>query len=108
MTAFIDGFHVSPTTDCGPDSEWARRRQAAQLRKGEILRAYESLRDNELVAGPVLELHSPVDDRRYCGGCDQGCSCEAAEWPCSTVKLILEQTGVDITDIDLIRWAGDL
>jgi len=38
---------------------------------------------------PVAKHHSPtMPDMRYCAGCDMGCSCEAAFWPCSTARLI--------------------
>lgn len=105
---FVDGLHAAPTTDYGPGSEWAKRRQAAQLRKGEILAAYARIVATEGIAGLVLEQHAPTSDRRYCTGCDMGCSCEAADWPCSTVRLILQHDGVDLTDIDLIHWEGEL
>lgn len=88
---------------------WTERRQAAQLRKGEILAALERVAGEDSWAAAVLGHHSPTDDsRRYCGGCDMGCSCEAASWPCSTVVLALTHYGIDTTDIDLIDWEGEL
>lgn len=87
---------------------WTERRQAAQLRKGEILAALERVAGEDSWAAAVLGHHSPDEDRRYCGGCDMGCSCEAASWPCSTVRLLLQMHAIDITDIDLIRWEGEL
>lgn len=61
----------------------------------------------EPVSYAVLELHKPdVSDfwhTVYCLGCDMGCGCEAARWPCSTVRLIAE-----IYDIDIPReWEVD-
>lgn len=101
---FLDGFRINP--------EWnrwyAERRQVAQLRKGELLAAIARISDEDIHLAPFLEHHAPDEDRRYCGGCDMGCNCEAASWPCSTVRLVLEQAGVDTTDMDLIRWKGDL
>ena len=101
---FPGEFRINPERN----RMWGERRQAAQLRKGEILAAIESMQEYETVAGPVLRHHSPDEDRRYCEGCDLGCSCEAASWPCSTVELIRELAGVDTTDIGLIDWKGEL
>lgn len=99
----------APVTYFGPGSEWDRRRQAAQLRKGEILAAIARLTVTGTLVGDIVLHHAPADeDRRYCGGCDMGCTCEAADWPCSTIRLILQREGVDVTDIDLIRWEGEL
>lgn len=96
-------------SDLGRD--WAERRQAAQLRKGELLRKFTEIMATEPVASAVLKHHRPDRDRPYgvyCDGCDQGCSCEAASWPCSTVVLLLTHYGVDTTDMDLIQWKGVL
>lgn len=99
------GFRLNP--------EWRRwwdeRCQAAQMRKGEILAAIERVAREDSWAAAVLGHHSSSDDdRRYCDGCDMGCSCEAASWPCSTVVLVLHHYGVDTTDIGLIDWKGEL
>lgn len=89
---------------------WIQQRAAAaQLRKGELLAALQRIAMSDPLAHRVIEHHSPTDEsRRYCRGCDMGCSCEAASWPCSTIELVLEQAGIDTTDIDLIDWKGDL
>lgn len=51
------------------------------------------------LAQAVLTLHALVGDYGpRCGGCDQGCSCDAAEWPCSTVELVAGVLGVRLED----------
>lgn len=88
---------------------WAERQAAAQLRKGELLAAIERIAQEDSWAAAVLGHHSSSDEnRRYCDGCDMGCNCEAASWPCSTVVLVLTAYGADTTDIDLINWKGEL
>ena len=88
--------------------EWSRkfdeRQAAAKLRKGEWLAALASVADPALRA--VIDLHDL--DAGQCRGCDQGCSCDLAEWPCSTIKAILDALGVDTTDIDLADWRNGL
>ena len=87
--------------------EWSRkfaeRQAAAKLRKGEWLAALASVADPALRA--VIDLHDI--DGGQCRGCDQGCSCDLAEWPCSTIKAILDALGADATDIDLADWRTD-
>lgn len=94
------------------DRKWQARRQAAQLRKGEILAALDALRTKGDTISAVIAHHAPDEDRRYCQGCDMGCSCEAADWPCSTVALILDRAGaldgIEARDLELIKWSGDL
>ena len=92
--------------------EFARRKAALQARKGEILHALDRLADDPTL-GHIVRHHMPDDDaRRYCRGCDMGCSCEAAAWPCSTIALILDHHGgidrLDTDDLWLIDWKGDL
>ena len=58
----------------------------------------------EPLARAILDHHKPDEyDWRgsqtvYCEGCDMGCSCEAATWPCSTVRLIADRYGIDMPD----------
>lgn len=54
---------------------------------------------------PIAQHHRPDrGDMRYCGGCDMGCSCEAASWPCSTARLIAEQNGYELPDEVRNTW----
>lgn len=79
---------------------------AARLRKGEVLAALAAVTDPILRA--VIDHHARDPEDPYCQGCDQGCRCDAPEWPCSTIVLICEGLGVDMTDMDgrwgLARW----
>lgn len=86
---------------------YARRTKAAQMRKGEILARLRTLQEVE-VLGAVVKLHMPNDFNSTfleCPGCSSG---DYLRWPCETIHTILEETGVDTTDLDLIRWKGDL
>lgn len=52
---------------------------------------------------PIAQHHRPdMESMRYCTGCDMGCSCERAEWPCSTAHLIAEREGFELPDD--VRW----
>ena len=87
--------------------EFSKRCDAANLRKGEWLAALAAVTDPALRA--VIDLHQL--DREYgahCQGCDQGCSCDLAEWPCSTIVAVLDALGSDTTDIDLANWRSEL
>lgn len=116
--AAVNGDHRShlhigsmpPVTD-----EWRAqhqaRRESARLRKGEVRAALAGVTDPALRA--VLDHHA--QDTEYgsnCRGCDQGCSCDCARWPCSTVVLIAELLGVDVTDMAgddyMVDWAVEL
>lgn len=101
------------------DEEWSRRyeerRQAARMRKGEVLAALAAVTDPVLRA--VIDHHRRQGeddpfDRRRCNGCDQGCSCDTAAWPCSTIVAICEALGVDMTDMDgdmdMADWGAEL
>lgn len=86
-------------------AEWKARKQAANLRRGEWLAALAAVEDPTLRA--VIDLHARGEsgyERDKCQGCDQGCSCDDAAWPCSTIKAILKVQGVDTTDINLANW----
>lgn len=50
---------------------------------------------------PVLELHQPVETygALRCEGCDQGCNCDDARWPCSTWRVLVAQA-VDLPGLD--------
>lgn len=92
-------------------AEFEERIKAAELRRGEILHALDSIEEPGL--RKVADHHRPSmsDDpysRDRCPGCDQGCGCYWAEWPCSTTLLILEWLGVDTTDIHLINWTKEV
>lgn len=59
----------------------------------------------------ILDHHSPLISEGlsrtvYCEGCDMGCSCEAASWPCSTVALIADRYGIDMPDSWSTNWAA--
>ena len=62
----------------------------------------------------ILDHHKPdeyewsMSQTVYCQGCDMGCSCEAATWPCSTVRLVAEHYGIDMPDEWCRVWAGAL
>lgn len=94
-------------------AEWQARAQAARLRKGEVLAALAAVTDPILRA--VIDHHARDTKDSYwsrnCQGCDQGCSCDVPEWPCSTIVLICEGLGVDMTDMDgrwgLAQWGSD-
>lgn len=109
----LDYGMVEPTAEEQAERDettrtWKARSAAAQLRKGEILAKLHEVALTEPL-GSIVKHHWPDDeDRHYCRGCDMGCSCEAAEWPCSTIRLVLDLEGVDTTDMDLIEWRGDL
>lgn len=52
---------------------------------------------------PIAQHHRPdMTDMRYCTGCDMGCSCERAEWPCSTAHLIAKREGFELPDE--VKW----
>lgn len=46
----------------------------------------------------ISEHHSPSleDGFRYCNGCDMGCYCERASWPCSTAMLFSEKLSLGL------------
>lgn len=64
----------------------------------EILKKLDAIPDPWL--REILNLHSTGKEKIrglvYCLGCDMGCSCEAASWPCSTVLMIARWYDIDI------------
>lgn len=89
-------------------ARYAERRFAAAERVPAAIRALDATDDP--IARAVLDLHqrwSSYGSGWQCGGCDQGCSCDSAEWPCSTVFLIAERLGVDLTDADMFDRPKD-
>ena len=62
----------------------------------------------------ILDHHAPDkaewrnSETVYCEGCDMGCSCEAANWPCSTVRLVAERYGIDMPDEWCWVWRSAL
>ena len=78
---------------------------AAQPRLRAAMAALDALKG---VERRVLDLHSR-DKHNECEGCDWGAYAEGgADWPCSTVSLIAEHHGLDLSDMDLYDpdWDG--
>lgn len=99
-------LHVGNMPERNPEweAQWQARKQAARLRKGEQLAALAGVTDPVLRA--VIDHHARDDSYGLlrCAGCDQGCSCDSATWPCSTVVTVLDALGVDTTDIGYADW----
>lgn len=76
---------------------------AEQIRRRSIDRAHEIIARLEAIADPqwrmILDHHAATKEYGcYCNGCDMGCSCEAATWPCSTVRLVGGLCGIEIPE----------
>lgn len=53
-------------------------------------------------AAALASLHRPLwGTPPTCAGCDQGCRCDTAEWPCTTAGLALEMMGLTPSDISI-------
>lgn len=62
---------------------------------------------DEPILRTVLDIHSRhrSGDAFYCNGCDQGCRCEPAEWPCTTVIELSAKLGIDLSPDHAHAWA---
>ena len=88
--------------------EYEERRRIANMVIPAAIHRLDELDDN--TSRTVLDLHarsSSYGSGWHCDGCDQGCSCDSAEWPCSTVKAIAGLHRIDMTDADLFRRPSD-
>lgn len=52
-----------------------------------------------LVLHSLSDLHPGAISPGRCEGCDQGCSCDAADWPCSSIELLIEHYKIDINRV---------
>ncbi len=102
-------WHLPPLSD-EQRAKYQARRDNANLRKGELKAALRNTTDPLL--RQLIDHHAQDTEfgRSICRGCDQGCSCDSPEWPCSTVLMIAAGLGVDTTDMESygpVDWRSD-
>lgn len=87
LVQYRDGLYVDHRV-IPVENDYRRRRRAA-------INDYLALANHHVVA----EHHGPKALRGYgwpvCTGCDSGCHCEHAQWPCSTAVMIAESVGIE-------------
>ena len=102
----IDYGLVEPTEKERTEREaWLAeyQRQSAQHTEEQVpaVAAYLALDD------PIAKLHAPDVSYGtvYCTGCDMGCSCERANWPCSTATTWAHMHDIGLCDVPVTSWA---
>lgn len=80
---------------------WALDAQKAERKDAHLalIAALNATADPATVAMVTLHERREGYGLIRCEGCDQGCSCDSAAWPCSTIVALAKLRGIDTTGV---------